>query len=264
MENATLDDDLLRRYLVGSLGEEEAERLDELSVTDDEVALRLRAVENDLVDSYARGELSGEMLRRFESAYLSSPQRREKVQIAKALASRESVAAASHVSAFSSPHMTRWAIAASIIAVTAAGYLLFEPRQGNQQVPNEIAVGTMTPQRESAPSPPLKSVSFTLPAPTRGAAAPRTLTIPPDTQQVTLQLQLESNDFSRYHGALRNLRTQEIIWTSDPATAASDRPSVSIAVPAGQLKQENYSLELSGLPENGTAELIASYAFRIQ
>src|SRR5262249_43486507 len=57
---------------------------DELCFVDDEFAERLSAVENDLVDTYVRGELSNQKLERFDSYYLASPKRREKVRIARA------------------------------------------------------------------------------------------------------------------------------------------------------------------------------------
>ena len=79
------DNQVLSRYLLGSLSAEEVERLDELSVADDEIALRLDAVENDLVDAFARGDLSGDALERFRKFYLSSPRRREKVEFAQTL-----------------------------------------------------------------------------------------------------------------------------------------------------------------------------------
>ena len=46
------DDRHLASYLLGLLPEEEAERLDEASVVDDELASRLCGVEDDLVDAY--------------------------------------------------------------------------------------------------------------------------------------------------------------------------------------------------------------------
>src|SRR5215472_18537461 len=76
---------LLTRYLLGALPKEEAERLDELSIADEEFASRLNAVENDLVDSYVREELSGETLERFKSVYLSSSKRLEKIEFANTL-----------------------------------------------------------------------------------------------------------------------------------------------------------------------------------
>ena len=88
-DKSTYDDQLLIRYLLGELPAEETERLDELSIADEEVAARLSGVENDLVDAYVRAETSGEDRTRFESFYLSSAKRREKVQFARALLERE-------------------------------------------------------------------------------------------------------------------------------------------------------------------------------
>jgi hypothetical protein len=87
------DDRLLTQYLFRSLSEEQTERLDQLSVVDDDFAARLNAVENDLVDAYVRGELPAEEASRFKSAYLSSPRRREKVRFAATLVSLEQRAA---------------------------------------------------------------------------------------------------------------------------------------------------------------------------
>jgi hypothetical protein len=74
-DRQVFDDQTLIQYLLGSLTEAETERLDELSLADDEFATRLKAVENDLVDAYAKGELSGETLQRFSSFYLASERR---------------------------------------------------------------------------------------------------------------------------------------------------------------------------------------------
>src|ERR1700704_4316416 len=76
-------DDQLVRYLLGLLPGQDAERLDELTVADDEMAWRLRVVENDLVDAYVTGTLTGQRRARFESFYLSSERRRRKVQFAR-------------------------------------------------------------------------------------------------------------------------------------------------------------------------------------
>jgi anti-sigma factor RsiW len=88
------DDRLLTRYLLGVLPAEEAERLDELSVADEEFAWRLNGIENDLVDAYVRGELSGEDLQQFKAFYLTSPKRRHKVEFAEGLLALERKAAA--------------------------------------------------------------------------------------------------------------------------------------------------------------------------
>src|SRR5262249_6252403 len=76
------DGERLVRYLLGSLPEDDAERLDEQSIVNDDVACRLLSVENDLVDAYVRETLDPEFRRRFESHYLASPRRRRRVRLA--------------------------------------------------------------------------------------------------------------------------------------------------------------------------------------
>src|SRR5262245_35879771 len=93
-DKQTYDDRLLTRYLLGALPDEEVERLDELCIVDEELATRLQALENDLVDAYVRGEVSGEDLGHLESFYLSSAKRRQKVEFAAALLELEKRTAA--------------------------------------------------------------------------------------------------------------------------------------------------------------------------
>jgi len=91
-------DDRLVRYLLGLLPGKDAERLDELTVADDEMAWRLRVAENDLVDAYVSGTLTGLRRERFESFYLSSEHRRRKVRFARSfLASVERDAEATDI-----------------------------------------------------------------------------------------------------------------------------------------------------------------------
>ena len=85
MKKQTYDDQLLTEYLLGGLPEPDREEVDDLAVTDDELALRLQVIENDLVDAYVRGELTGAQLEQFQAHYLASPRRREKVALARGL-----------------------------------------------------------------------------------------------------------------------------------------------------------------------------------
>jgi hypothetical protein len=81
--DAAHDDQHLVRYVLGLLPEDQTEFLDEASIADDELAARLVCVENDLIDTYVRGALSGALRERFESHYLGSPIRRERVNFAR-------------------------------------------------------------------------------------------------------------------------------------------------------------------------------------
>lgn len=145
-------DERLVDYLLGALPDEEAERLDELSVTDDEVAWRLQAIENDLVDAYVRGELPGAALERFETAYLASPGRRRKVEFAEALRGIEARRAARSAAAVPLPaprakedaaasargtprQVHSWALAAAaLVAVSVSAYFFMENRRLQEEV----------------------------------------------------------------------------------------------------------------------------------
>jgi HAMP domain-containing protein len=63
----------------------DVEAFDELSVTDEDFTAVMNAEENDLVDAYVQGELSDGARQQFESHYLSSPRRKEKLQFAQTL-----------------------------------------------------------------------------------------------------------------------------------------------------------------------------------
>jgi len=82
MTDAPYDNQMLRRYLLGTASESEIARLDELSLTDDECALALVAVEHDLVDAYANDNLNAAEHAQFERHYLATPARREKAHFA--------------------------------------------------------------------------------------------------------------------------------------------------------------------------------------
>ncbi|MGE0128353.1 MAG: hypothetical protein AB7U82_09760 [Blastocatellales bacterium] len=78
-------DKLMRRYLLGELPESEQVTLEEQYFSDSERLDEVWAVENQLVDDYARGKLSSKERKRFESHYLASPRHRERVAFARML-----------------------------------------------------------------------------------------------------------------------------------------------------------------------------------
>jgi hypothetical protein len=305
------DDQLLIRYLLGSLSEQETERLDELSIVGDDFACRLSEVENDLVDTYVSGQLSGETLERFRSSYLSSAARREKVRFAEALLAHENGAASApagntataipestdpdnvsrrHWWLFPAPRLTlNWGFAGAMCLIIAgSGYLLREhfllrsrlyqaqadrsavqQREGElqKQLDAQRARESLdhAEQRSGTPSHEPKTVSFILLAETRGAGRVAPIAVPPGTDRAVLQLQLEFDDFPEYRADLRDPVTNQIVWRSRNLTTMplGGNRAVSVGLPASQLKRQNYTLELTGIPANGAAEPLGSYAFRV-
>jgi hypothetical protein len=170
----TYNDQLLTSYLLGSLSESETESLGELSITDDEFARALQVVENDLVDAYVRGELSGSVLEQFKSFYLLSPKRREKVSLAETFLAFDQRAATAQAKDaqpalpqnsesnketpkgpsawrfFAVPRPAlQWGLAvASLLILLAAGYLLFENLRLRNQMNQAQAQARELKQRE--------------------------------------------------------------------------------------------------------------------
>jgi hypothetical protein len=74
---------ILLRYLLGELDEKEQKQIELRYFDDDEFFHHLQVVEDDLIDRYVRQKLSGTELNRFESYYLRSAQRYQRVEVAK-------------------------------------------------------------------------------------------------------------------------------------------------------------------------------------
>ncbi len=90
MSETLRDGEQIRRYLLGELGEAEMARLEDaafMGPDGEELQALIASTENDLMDEYARGELTPGERARFEGRFLNSGRRRERVNFAAALAS---------------------------------------------------------------------------------------------------------------------------------------------------------------------------------
>ncbi|HEY7405176.1 MAG TPA: hypothetical protein VIB39_16745 [Candidatus Angelobacter sp.] len=287
-------DELLTRYLLGDLPADQTEKLDELSIADDEFAWRLNGVENDLVDEFVRGELHGDNLNRFRSFYLSSPGRRQKVEFAAGLLELKNRAAVeverpksflSRTSWWRAPGLFRqWSFAAAALALLLAAYLLTDnlrlrhqmdeaaanhssleqeltrQRAANAQIQSELehAHGTTSVVAQ------LNTVALLLAPPTRGVGHIETVPIHKETDFIVLFLALESDDFPRYKVALKDPSSGRVMWQSAEleSTVVNGKKAVSASLPAGQLRAQTYIAELSGIGKAGN-EVAGSYPFRV-
>jgi hypothetical protein len=302
-EQNLFDDQYVVRYLLGALPEEEAERLDEMSVANDDFAWRLRGIENDLVDSYVRSELAGETLHQFKSFYMASARRRAKVAFAEGLrrfqlgnapANESSRTKVSFWSTLSSPWIAlRLGLAAGLLVMfLVAGYLLVENARLRREINGVRVQQSASEQRRlqlekelneqraansewqknpgTAPSAApdigqLKTVSLLLPPPTRGLSSLKTVTVHPDTDVLVLLLTLDSADFPRYRITLKDPAINRIVWRSSELepVSAGDSKAVSAGLPASLLKQQNYIAEVAGLQRGHASHAVGDYAFRV-
>ena len=143
----------LTEYLLGASPAAETEHFDELSFTDEEFAAALDDAEKDLVDGYVQNELSGKTLEKFNSHYLVTPLRREKVEFARAfqiyaeqnfteknatLAAQKSQSKGvfseifSELNIFKNRNLIQWSFAALAIAVVLTGVWWIANKQSSQ------------------------------------------------------------------------------------------------------------------------------------
>ena len=330
------DEQIMISYLLGALPEDETERLDERSVTDDEFEARLRVAETELVDAYARGELSGERLERFDRHYLRSPRRREKAMFAETfLAYGDKVSAARAIDAaaitqakpadgkagrrrlfrwsfFAIPRLTlQWGFAAAALLLLFVGsYLIFEnlrlrnqmtqakaEREELQKQERELQ-SQLTEQRSSdsekaqelaslreqiarlerqaieqkgaKTQPPTVTaepniIPFVLAPQTRGTSQIATISIPPDADHITMQLDLEPGDFASYRAELKARPGNEVVWRSGRlrARARGEGKAVIVTLRPMIFKSQIYILEVYGVSPTGVSEIIGSYPFRV-
>ncbi|HEY1911620.1 MAG TPA: hypothetical protein VGG73_11915 [Vicinamibacterales bacterium] len=293
------DDQQLVRYLLRLLPEEEAERLDEMSIADEQTAWRLRVAENDLVDAYVSGTLTGATLERFESHFLSTERRRDKVTFARSLRTAASSREIRTAPAVAAPVRTWWGLAAAAAIVLAAGGTLVwqdaglrteldqarkqtaaldrQARDLEQQLQNgraaTVATGhelapvhanlaTQSSSRTTAPAP--STVALVLLPQMRSVSTIQELILPPGIDRVAFDLRLESNRFPRYQVVLKDPATGQTVWRSGELIVhqVDDQATVSGVFPANVLKLQHYSIEVTGRAD-GDEEFVGSYAFQI-
>jgi hypothetical protein len=80
--NTPQNENLIRRYLLGELAEADQTALEQELLIDRGKFDQVWAVENELIDSYVRGEMSRADRERFEGHYLTSQLHRERVATA--------------------------------------------------------------------------------------------------------------------------------------------------------------------------------------
>lgn len=280
-------DQRLVDYVLGSLPEAEAERLDEASIVDDGMAARLRAIEDDLVDAYVRGRLSGVTLQRFERHYLASAHRRKKVEFARRFTNAVDRASTSSpvtpVPLLSSRSVWKLTAIAASLLVASVGLVMQTARvrsgmavvQQERQALDRRAqdlheetsdlraareIAAHAPERPR-PTPEAPAIALLLFPQTREAGPVPAVVLPARATRITLELQLESAEPAAYQIGLRDPAVNQIVWRS--AWTASAGRSLTVSVPASLLKPQHYSLDLSARQASGDVELVGSYAFEI-
>jgi hypothetical protein len=290
-----LRDDQLIRHLLGTLPEDEAQRVEEESIVDDEVAARLQVAEDDLVDAYARGTLGGDRLARFESFYLASPLRRDRVAFAKRfVAAVDSASPAEQETSATAAGGWRgargwfpWSLAAAAALFLATGLLLARDAGLRRDMADARArlaaaeqrvvavAGQLADEQRAAAvvrqaledaraAQPPAAIALLLMPQTRGVDPVPVVAVPAAAAALPLQLRVAATGNAHYTAALRDPSTNGIVWRSLAVAAERGQRSsvVPVRIPASLLKAQHYALDLFEV-RAGAPEFVGSYAFEI-
>lgn len=118
---------------------------------------------------------------------------------------------------------------------------------------------------EKTPTPRLPETTLAIfilkPGGIRGGAEGNRLRVPPQTREIRLQLNLESNDYSFYTARVTTV-DGAAIYTSPPLK--SNRKNLLLLLPIRKLQPGDYVVELSGTNADGQAESVEDYTFTLQ
>jgi hypothetical protein len=289
------------KYLLGNLTEEEQVQVEDRAFADQDYLSGLEATEADLIDAYVRGELSPSDRRSFELRFLASPERRRKVEFARALATITSESVTEEPRAARQPFFLRvfggWqpvALAAGVAAllcIAGGAWLVWEnaairsrvatleaERRGfeereqslrqrlSEEQSRAAALATQTrPPSEAAPAP-LVAALVLLPGLTRAETRIEQLELSPAVQIARLEIQLDArDDYPRFRAELRTRSGDEVLSRSNLVRRRSGPGfAVSVDVPASALGEGDYELALKGLAADQSSQDVGYYYFGVQ
>jgi hypothetical protein len=295
-----VDEAGLVKYLLGNLSEAEQEQVEDRAFADVDYMSAIEASEADLIDMYVRGGLSQSERRAFERRFLTSPNRRSKVEFARTLAR---VASESPETEGRAPRKTfisvlrawspplRMAVAfATLFCVAGMSWLLFQSvamhsrigvleserresenreealrRQLAEEKGRVTAPGTEQKQQQPTASPLIASLIL-LPGLSRSTAQAEQLTLPPTTQIAHVDIHVESrDDYPRFRAELRTRRGEDVLTRGNLVRRrVSGGYAVSFDVPASALAAGEYELTLKGVANGQASADIGYYYFSVR
>ena len=95
----------------------------------------------------------------------------------------------------------------------------------------------------------------------RSSDTPNDLKLPPGTSNIKLQLAVKSIDYRGFLVEVKNSQDKVIIRPR--VSAPRSGRVVSVTIPSKMLPPGSYSVQLSGISSDKTAELVGNYNFRI-
>jgi hypothetical protein len=261
----------LKSYLLGTLSEPERTAIDRGILTNEENFEQLLLAEDDLINDYLQNNLSALERQYFEQCFLTDPERRQKLQLARALhryanhPDRDS--AATIVTATSTSNLWwaawqrpvwRWATVCGLLVVALFGIrAIFQP-----STPDQIVHSSPSPTITVAPTGTEVVPAELFPGQVRAiGTTPTRIKLSPNSS--TVQLTLRKRAYPSYQVILLadDEAEQKLPDSFSPQTAP-DGNYLRVPIPTTSLDTGDYRIRLEGVTPNGT-ERAETYYFTV-
>lgn len=285
---------LLRRFLLDELDEGERQRIEKRFLSDGDFRESVLMAEDNLIDDYLEGGLTAEETRRFLTRYLTTPQQRRKLRIAKSIKQYVAgdVAAAPPTptdggtpqdGTMRHTRAKRWLLrnplislplAAALVIVLGLGAMkLIEKRRLNKRQEQEQAARAADEQELAQLNDPsvrgrqaagTVALSVTLlPVSTRGVGSQK-FSQPAGPASVELLLVLEGQEYQSYQLDIQKIGSPERLTVRrlQPQNTSAGR-AVPLIVPTRLLARGDYLLRLTGITPAGGSEEAGEYTFHV-
>ena len=266
------DHESIKSYLLGQLAEGDVSQVEARLLTDREFYDELSIVEDDLIDRYLGGTLTDADRQSFESHFVSSSERQQKVRFARALRKYVSVAAdqteadgvadpvvayppeSARIGSPSPPSfifrkpLFSYAVAAVILLIAGASIFLFLKDRQSSTVTGRVLAIELTP----APA-------------VRDIVEVTQVNLTPDVKTVRLQLNLPNNEYPSYEAVVRDSSFRTVLTTQNLKPQTINGFAAVIAdVNANLLTPGDYRVQLSGTRVDGGSESVATFSFAVR
>ncbi len=243
----------IRRYLLGQLSDGAGEEMERDLLANEEIFAELLIIEDELTDEYVKGHLTPDERANFERHFLATPERQEDLRFAQALNryvktnknNRRTIAAAAKpYSGYAQSFRFRLIAAVALVAILIGVYWII-PRPPPSQQNFAILTLTVSASDRSEGTPPAT------------IKLPRNV----DGLQILLQLPGQSVPAVRYRVELEHEYGEKKTFEA----AASARPSISVVIPAAELKRGLNSLRVFAVRGDGKEQRIpGNYFFTVE
>ena len=261
MKSNAEEQEVIRQYLLGLLPQDRLPQLEERILSDSVFYEELLIAEDELIDQYLTNELSEAERKSFETRFLLTPERQQKIRFARTLKKYVATVEPRKLAPELRPApvkffaFLRYPIVASSLAA-AVLLLVF----GSSWV---FVRNWRSPEQLQPESRNVLAVVLT-PGLTREGGETKRISILPGIETVQFRLELSAINYQTYRVVLLTSESADV-WSREnlkPETLAGEK-FLRVSLPAKTLRRDDYQIKVSGWLGDGNYEDIGRYPFRV-